>query len=315
MAGLLPSTSFVFPHQENVYHGKVRDVYTLPDHVIMVATDRISAFDYKFPELIPHKGQVLNQIAAYFLENTKDAAPNWLQAVPDPNVAVGKKCEPVMIEVVMRGALLGSAWRAYNAGNKVISGVELPDGLKEYSFFEKPIITPTTKSEEDEPITYDEIIAQNLVSKDHLDQIYEYAYKLFTKGQTMAEQRGLILADTKYEFGLLDGEIVLMDEIHTPDSSRYFYKDSYEAFLSGQSPSKPKQLSKEFFREWLIERNFTNQPGEVAPALTPEIINQISERYIELYEIVTGEKFVPDKSPDPVARIEQNITKFLEQQS
>lgn len=309
----IAGTDFSFPGQSNVYHGKVRDVYSVGDRMIMVATDRISAFDHKFEELIPNKGQVLNQIATHFLQATKDVAPNWLEASPDPNVSIGAKCEPVMVEIVVRGALLGYSWRTYDSGERIISGVTLPEDLSEYHIFDKPLITPTTKSENDEPITYDEIIEQNLVSKEDLDQIYDYAYKLFAKGQAMAEERGLLLADTKYEFGKRDGQIILMDEIHTPDSSRYFYKDSYDAYLSGSSTDRPAQLSKEFLREWLIEKGFSNQPGEIAPILDAEIISAISNRYIELYEKLIGEKFIPDKSEDKVARIEKNIYNWIKE--
>lgn len=308
----IATTDFSFKGQTNLYHGKVRDVYYIGDKVAMIATDRISAFDYKFPELIPHKGQVLNQIATYFLEATKDIAPNWLLSVPDPNVSLGHKCEPVMIEAIVRGTLLGSAWRAYEKGEREISGIPVADGLSEYHIFETPLLTPTTKSENDEPITYQEIIDQGLVDKEHLDQINNYAQKLFARGQEMAKARGLILADTKYEFGFLNGEIYLMDEIHTPDSSRYFYKDSYDAYLSDNTAGKPKQLSKEFMREWLLEKGFSNQPGETAPALDDEVIEMISQRYIELYEKLIGEKFVPDTSENPLERIEANINKALD---
>lgn len=308
----IATTDFSFKGQTNLYHGKVRDVYYIGDKVAMIATDRISAFDYKFPELIPHKGQVLNQIATYFLEATKDIAPNWLLSVPDPNVSLGHKCEPVMIEAIVRGTLLGSAWRAYAQGERQISGIPVADGLSEYHIFETPLLTPTTKSENDEPITYQEIIDQGLVDKEHLDQINDYAQKLFARGQEMANARGLLLADTKYEFGFLNGEIYLMDEIHTPDSSRYFYKDSYDAYLADNTADKPKQLSKEFMREWLIEKGFSNQPGEVAPKLDDEVIEMISQRYIELYEKLIGEKFIPDNSENPLKRIEENINRALD---
>lgn len=311
----IASTDFSFPGQTNIYHGKVRDVYSVGDKIIMVATDRISAFDHKFPELIPHKGQVLNQLATHFLEATKDVAPNWLEATPDPNVSIGVKCEPIMVEVILRGALLGSSWRAYEKGDRDISGVPVADGLREYHIFEQPLVTPTTKSENDEPITYDEIIAEGLVSKEYLDQIYDYAQKLFARGQQMASERGMFLADTKYEFGIKDGQIILMDEIHTPDSSRYFYKDSYDAYLSGASSEKPKQLSKEFLREWLLEKGFSNQPGETPPVLDAEVTKMISDRYIELYEKLIGEKFVPSTDANMLSRIESNITKYLENNS
>lgn len=301
------STDFSFSGQTDLYHGKVRDVYSVGDKIIMVATDRISAFDHKFEELIPHKGQVLNQIATHFLEATKDVAPNWLESAPDPNVSIGVRCEPILVEVILRGALLGSSWRAYEKGERAISGVPVADGLSEYHIFDTPLVTPTTKSENDEPITYAEIIEQGLVSKERLDQIYDYAQKLFARGQEMASERGLFLADTKYEFGIKDGQVILMDEIHTPDSSRYFYKDSYDSYLSGNSSEKPKQLSKEFLREWLIDKGFSNQPGETAPVLDDEVTKMISDRYIELYEKIIGEKFIPDTSENPLDRIEKNI--------
>ncbi|OGL31065.1 phosphoribosylaminoimidazolesuccinocarboxamide synthase [Candidatus Saccharibacteria bacterium RIFCSPHIGHO2_12_FULL_41_12] len=307
----IATTDFSFKGQTNLYHGKVRDVYYIGNKIVCVATDRISAFDYKFPELIPHKGQVLNQIAAHFLEETKDVAPNWLISAPDPNVSIGYKCKPIMIEVIVRGSLLGSAWRAYEHGIKTVSGVVLPDGLSEYHVFDVPIITPTTKSETDDPITYQEIIDQKLVDKEHLYRIYNYAQKLFARGREMANKRGLILADTKYEFGFLNNQVCLIDEIHTPDSSRYFYKDSYDAYLSGSSDQKPVQLSKEFLREWLLDKGFSNQAGEFAPMIDDEVIDMISDRYVELYEKLIGEKFIPNNDDSPLERIGANINSAL----
>ncbi len=308
----LSGTHFTFPNQTSFYKGKVRDVYTIADKtLVMVATDRISAFDVVLPRPIPYKGQVLNQIAAKFLEATKDILPNWVSAVPDPNVTVGQKCEPYKVEMVIRGYLTGSAWRAYKNGSRVLCGVSLPDGLKENQRFEKPIITPTTKAEvgHDEDISKEEIITQGIVSKEEYEQLEVYTQQLFQRGTEIAKERGLILVDTKYEFGKIGDTIYLMDEIHTPDSSRYFYIDGYEqAYDAGVTP---KQLSKEFVREWLIANNFMGKEGQTVPEMTDQIVQSISERYIELYEIITGEKFIKSDDANILNRIETNINSYL----
>lgn len=308
----LSGTHFTFPNQTSFYKGKVRDVYTIANEtLVMVASDRISAFDVVLPRPIPYKGQVLNQIAAKFLDATKDILPNWVSAVPDPNVTVGQKCEPYKVEMVIRGYLTGSAWRAYKNGSRVLCGVTLPDGLKENQRFEKPIITPTTKAEvgHDEDISKEEIIAQGIVSKEEYEQLEVYTQQLFQRGTEIAKERGLILVDTKYEFGKIGNTIYLMDEIHTPDSSRYFYIDGYEqAYEAGATP---KQLSKEFVREWLIANDFMGKEGQTVPEMTDEIVQSISERYIELYEIITGEKFIKSDDADILNRIETNINSYL----
>ncbi|HNF48194.1 MAG TPA: phosphoribosylaminoimidazolesuccinocarboxamide synthase [Chitinophagales bacterium] len=308
----LSGTHFTFPNQTSFYKGKVRDVYTIANEtLVMVASDRISAFDVVLPRPIPYKGQVLNQIAAKFLDATKDILPNWVSAVPDPNVTVGQKCEPYKVEMVIRGYLTGSAWRAYKNGSRVLCGVTLPDGLKENQQFEKPIITPTTKAEvgHDEDISKEEIIAQGIVSKEEYEQLEVYTQQLFQRGTEIAKERGLILVDTKYEFGKIGNTIYLMDEIHTPDSSRFFYIDGYEqAYEAGATP---KQLSKEFVREWLIANDFMGKEGQTVPEMTDEIVQSISERYIELYEIITGEKFIKSDDADILNRIETNINSYL----
>ena len=308
----LSGTHFTFPKQTSFYKGKVRDVYTIANEtLVMVASDRISAFDVVLPRPIPYKGQVLNQIAAKFLDATKDILPNWVSAVPDPNVTVGQKCEPYKVEMVIRGYLTGSAWRAYKNGSRVLCGVTLPDGLKENQQFEKPIITPTTKAEvgHDEDISKEEIIAQGIVSKEEYEQLEVYTQQLFQRGTEIAKERGLILVDTKYEFGKIGNTIYLMDEIHTPDSSRFFYIDGYEqAYEAGATP---KQLSKEFVREWLIANDFMGKEGQTVPEMTDEIVQSISERYIELYEIITGEKFIKSDDADILNRIETNINSYL----
>jgi phosphoribosylaminoimidazole-succinocarboxamide synthase len=276
-----------------VYHGKVRDVYTLDNQIlVMVASDRISAFDVILPRPIPYKGQVLNQVAAYMLNATKDICPNWLLATPAPNVSIGKKCVPFKIEMVIRGNLTGHAWRTYNSGKRTLCGVALPDGMMENDFFESPIITPSTKAAagHDEDISEADIIAQGLATVDEWQQLCAYTYALFEKGKAMAANRGLILVDTKYEFGKIGDTIYLMDEIHTPDSSRYFYANS-ERDAEGHFVGKPKQLSKEFVREWLIANNFMGKEGDTVPTMTDEWIDTISKRYIELYEQITGEQF------------------------
>ena len=309
----LTKTDFQFPGQKSVYHGKVRDVYNINDDImVMVATDRISAFDVILPKGIPFKGQVLNQIAAKFLDATADIVPNWKLATPDPMVTVGLKAEGFRVEMIIRGYLTGSAWREYKAGNRVLCGVKLPDGMRENEKFPHPIITPTTKADEghDENISKEEIIAQGIVSKEDYEQMEQYTYALFERGSQIAAKRGLILVDTKYEFGKRDGKIYLIDEIHTPDSSRYFYAEGYEEkFQKGEAQ---KQLSKEFVRQWLIENNFMGQAGQQVPEMTDEYVNSVSDRYIELYEGIVGEKF--DKASvdgDIAARIEANVKAYL----
>lgn len=306
----IQSTNFKFPGTTNVYHGKVRDVYTIQNNVlVMVASDRISAFDVILPKPIPYKGQVLNQLAAYFLEATRDVAPNWLISTPDPRVAVGYRCEPVKVEMVIRGYLSGHSWREYKSGKRIICGVSMPDGLKENDKFPEPIITPTTKAAagHDEDISREEILRQGLVSEKDYLQMEDYTRKLFARGTEMALKQGLILVDTKYEFGILNGQVVLMDEIHTPDSSRYFYADGYaERQAAGEHQ---KQLSKEFVREWLIANGFMGKEGQVVPEMTDAWIKTISDRYIELYEHVTGKKFEPVSNS--VTEIENNVTLAL----
>ncbi len=310
----LTKTNFNFPGQKSVYHGKVRDVYNINDDImVMVATDRISAFDVVLPKGIPFKGQVLNQIAAKFLDASAAVVPNWKLATPDPMVTVGLKCEGFRVEMIIRGYLTGSAWREYKAGARTLCGVALPEGMKENQKFPTPIITPTTKAEEghDENISKEEIIAQGIVSKEDYEVMEQYTRTLFDLGTRIAAEKGLILVDTKYEFGKRDGKVYLIDEIHTPDSSRYFYADGYEEkFLKGEPQ---RQLSKEFVRQWLIDRGFMNQPGQVVPEMTDEFVNSITDRYIELYEHITGDKFVREQSTDDIAaRIERNVNAWLQ---
>lgn len=309
----LTKTEFNFPGQRSVYHGKVRDVYEIDDDLmVMVVTDRISAFDAILPKGIPFKGQVLNQIAAKFLDATSDIVPNWKLATPDPMVTVGRKCEGFRVEMIIRGYLTGSAWREYRAGSRTLCGVELPEGMRENEKFPHPIITPTTKAESghDENISKEDIIAQGLVSKEDYEQMEEYTYKLFDAGTAIAAEKGLILVDTKYEFGKHDGKVYLIDEIHTPDSSRYFYADGYmERFLNGEPQ---RQLSKEFVRQWLIDHNFMNEPGQQMPEMTDDFVESVSNRYIELYEHIVGEKFEKAAdSSDLSERIENNVKEFL----
>ena len=312
MQNALTKTNFTFPGQTAVYHGKVRDVYTINnDILVMVATDRISAFDVILPKGIPYKGQVLNQIAAKFLDATADIVPNWKAASPDPMVTVGIRCEPYKVEMVIRGYLTGSAWREYKAGARTLCGIALPEGMRENQKFPSPIITPTTKADEghDENISKEEIIAQGLVGKDEYEQLEKYTYALFQRGTEMASEKGLILVDTKYEFGKRDGKIYLIDEIHTPDSSRYFYREGYEErFSKGEAQ---KQLSKEFVREWLMENGFQGKEGQQIPEMTDTFIHQVSERYIELYEKITGEKFQKADANDVLQRVEQNIRNYI----
>lgn len=312
MAKTLVRTDFNFEGQTNVYHGKVRDVYSIGnDILVMVATDRISAFDVILPKGIPSKGQVLNQIAASFLDATADIVPNWKLATPDPMVTVGKKCEGFAVEMIIRGYLTGSAWRAYKEGCREICGVKLPDGMRENERFPEPIITPTTKAAEghDEDISREEIIAKGIVSKEDYEQVEKYTRALFARGTEIAASKGLILVDTKYEFGKADGKVVLMDEIHTPDSSRYFYVDGYQEKFEKGEPQK--QLSKEFVRQWLIENGFMGKEGQQVPEMTDEYCETVSQRYIELYEDITGKKFVPCADEDLAARIEKNVSEYL----
>ncbi len=313
MSSTLLKTDYNFPGQTSVYHGKVRDVYQIGDDtMVMIATDRISAFDVILPKGIPYKGQVLNQIAAYFLEATADAVPNWKLAVPDPMVTVGLKCEGFRVEMIIRGYLAGSAWRDYQAGNRVLCGVRLPEGMKENERFPEPIITPTTKAEagHDENISKEEIIAQGIVSAEDYEVMERYTRKLFEIGTKMAADKGLILVDTKYEFGKHDGKVYLIDEIHTPDSSRYFYADGYEERLAKGEPQR--QLSKEFVRQWLIERGFMGKAGQQVPEMTPEFCDSVSERYIELYEHLTGQPFVKADESDLENRIATNVMTCLD---
>lgn len=312
MAKTLVRTDFNFEGQTNVYHGKVRDVYSIGNDILMmVATDRISAFDVILPKGIPSKGQVLNQIAASFLDATADIVPNWKLATPDPMVTVGKKCEGFAVEMIIRGYLTGSAWRAYKEGCREICGVKLPDGMRENERFPEPIITPTTKAAEghDEDISREEIIAKGIVSKEDYEQVEKYTRALFARGTEIAASKGLILVDTKYEFGKADGKVILMDEIHTPDSSRYFYADGYQEKFEKGEPQK--QLSKEFVRQWLIENGFMGKEGQQVPEMTDEYCETVSQRYIELYEDITGKKFVPCADEDLAARIEKNVSEYL----
>lgn len=311
----LTHTDFNFPGQKSVYHGKVRDVYNINDELmVMVATDRISAFDVILPKGIPFKGQVLNQIAATFLDATSDIVPNWKLATPDPMVTVGLKCEGFRVEMIIRGYLTGSAWREYQNGCRELCGVKLPEGMKENQKFPTPIITPTTKADagHDENISKEEIIAQGLVSKEDYELMEKYTYALFARGTEMAAEKGLILVDTKYEFGKKDGKVYLIDEIHTPDSSRYFYADGYQEKFEKGEPQK--QLSKEFVRQWLIDHNFMGKEGQQVPEMTDEYVNSVSDRYIELYEHIVGQKFnKADNHDDLTARIEKNVTEYLNQ--
>jgi phosphoribosylaminoimidazole-succinocarboxamide synthase len=312
MKQALTRTDFNFPGQKSVYHGKVRDVYNINDDLlVMVVSDRISAFDVILPQGIPYKGQVLNQIAAKFLDATSDIVKNWKIATPDPMVTVGIRCEPYEVEMVIRGYLTGHAWREYSAGKRTLCGVALPDGMKENEKFPSPIITPTTKAYEghDEDISREEIIAQGIVSAEEYAQLEFYTQAIFERGTEIAAEYGLILVDTKYEFGKKDGEIILMDEIHTPDSSRYFYQESYEENLINNKPQK--QLSKEFVRQWLIENDFQGKDGQKVPEMTPEYCLSVSERYIELYENIVGEEFEKADIADVAGRIEKNVTAYL----
>lgn len=309
----LTKTDFHFPGQKSVYHGKVRDVYNIGgEKLVMVATDRISAFDVVLPKGIPYKGQMLNQIAAKFLDATTDICPNWKLSAPDPMVTVGVMCEGFPIEMIVRGYLCGSAWRTYKSGVREICGVKLPDGMRENQKFPSPIITPTTKAEigeHDADISKEEILAKGLATPEEYAVLEKYTMELFLRGTEIAAERGLILVDTKYEFGKHKGTIYLMDEIHTPDSSRYFYSEGYEKRFEKGEPQK--QLSKEFVREWLMDNGFQGKAGQHVPEMTDAIVNSISERYIELYEHITGEKFVKEDTGNIVERIEKNVLKAL----
>lgn len=308
----LVKTDFNFPGQKSVYHGKVRDVYNINDDLmVMIATDRISAFDVILPKGIPFKGQILNQIAAGFLDATSDIVPNWKLATPDPMVTVGLKCEGFRVEMIIRGYLTGSAWREYQAGCRELCGVKLPEGMRENEKFPEPIITPTTKADagHDENISKEEIIAQGIVSKEDYETMERYTRALFQRGTEIAASKGLILVDTKYEFGKRDGKVYLIDEIHTPDSSRYFYAEGYEErFEKGEAQ---RQLSKEFVRQWLIDHNFMGKAGQVVPEMTDEYCDSVSARYIELYEHITGQKFEKTECDNIAARIEENVTEYL----
>lgn len=312
-AETLTQTRLQFPSQKSVYHGKVRDVYRLEnDLLVMVVSDRISAFDVILPKGIPYKGQVLNQIAASQLDATQDIVPNWKIATPHPMVTIGHACEPFKVEMVIRGCIAGSAWRAYQKGEREICGIRLPEGLQENQKLPTPIITPTTKADEghDENISKEEIIASGLVSREDYLQLEAYTQALFARGSQLAEEKGLILVDTKYEFGKKDGKIYLIDEIHTPDSSRYFYKEGYEELLAKGMPQK--QLSKEFVRQWLIDNGFQGRDGEKVPTMTPEYCQSVSDRYIELYEHITGTPFQKSKrTTDLNKEIEEAVLSFL----
>lgn len=308
------STNFNFENQKSLYVGKVRDVYNIADEMlVMVVSDRISAFDVVLPKGIPFKGQILNTIAAKFLDATADIVPNWKISTPDPMVTLGKKCEPLKLEVIVRGYLAGSAWREYQSGMRELCGIKLPEGMKENDKFPTPIITPTTKADEghDENISKEEAIAQGIVSAEDYALLEKYAIALFQRGTEIAAKRGLILVDTKYEFGKIGNEIILIDEIHTPDSSRYFYAEGYEKRQA--KGEKQRQLSKEFVREWLMENGFQGKEGQTVPEMTEEIVNSISERYMELYEQITGEKFERGDSTNVIERIENNVSKALKE--
>lgn len=308
----ITNTEFHFENQTGVYHGKVRDVYFLKnDLLVMVASDRISAFDVILPKGIPYKGAILNQIASQFLKATEDICPNWLLGTPAPNVAVGKRCEPYRVEMVIRGYLTGHAWRTYKSGERILCGVRMPEGMKEHDKFPEPIITPATKADEghDEDISRNEILAQNIVPQEAYEIMERYTRELFQRGTKMAAEKGLILVDTKYEFGMLNGEVILMDEIHTPDSSRYFYADGYED--RQRKGETQKQLSKEFVREWLIENGFQGKEGQEVPEMSEEWVNTISERYIELYEHIIGEKFDKSKAQVTPEKLKADTQAYL----
>ena len=314
MSNSITKTNFNFPNQTKFYKGKVRDVYTIgTDKLIMVVSDRISAFDHVLPAGIPYKGQVLSQIASKFLDATADIVPNWKEATPDPSVTVGKMCEPFKVEMVIRGYLTGHAWREYRSGKRILCGVEMPDGMVENQKFNEPLLTPTTKADvgHDEDISREEILSQGIVSEEDYLHLEKYTRELFERGTELAKERGLILVDTKYEFGKdSEGNITLIDEIHTPDSSRYFYIEGYEEKV--KNGETPKQLSKEFVRQWLIENGFQGKEGQEIPFMSDEYVASVSDRYIELYEIIIGEKFIKEDISNVVDRIEKNIYNFLE---
>ncbi len=311
MPSALQESHFSFPGQTDFYRGKVRDVYFFPDKLVMVASDRISAFDHVLPRAIPYKGQVLNQLAAHFLDATRDIVPNWLLATPDPNVSVGLHCKPYRVEMVVRGYLAGHAWREYRAGKRMLCGVPLPEDMRESDPFPEPIITPATKAEEghDEDISGEEIVSQGLVPAAEYRKLETYARALFARGSAMARAQGLILVDTKYEFGKKDDTIYVIDEVHTPDSSRYYYLDGYEE--RQRRGERQRQLSKEFVREWLMANGFQGKPGQKMPAMPEAFVNEVSARYIELFEKITGKRFVPAETSDILARVERNVRDFL----
>lgn len=315
MSQTITKTRFNFPGQKSVYHGKVREVYNIDnDYLMMIVTDRISAFDVVLPRGIPYKGQVLNQIASKFLDATSDIVPNWKIESPDPNVTFGHKCDPYPVEMIVRAYLTGSSWRTYKSGARNICGVPIRGGMKEHQQFPEPIITPTTKAEQglhDEDISREEILKSGLVQEDEYKLLEKYTMELFQRGSEIAAEHGLILVDTKYEFGRKDGRIYLIDEIHTPDSSRYFYADEYQQRFKKGLPQK--QLSKEFVREWLMENGFQGQPGQEVPEMTDEFVTQVSERYIELFEKITGDKFQRADISDVESRIEENVLRFLKE--
>ena len=313
MNNTILKTNFNFNNQTKFYKGKVRDVYTIDKSIlVMIASDRISAFDHVLPAGIPYKGQVLSQIAAKFLEATSDIVPNWMEATPDPSVTIGKRCEPFQVEMVIRGYLTGHAWREYKSGKRILCGVKMPNGMLENQKFKEPIITPTTKADvgHDEDITREEILNQNLVSEKDYIMLENYTRKLFQRGTEMADEKNLILVDTKYEFGKDVNEIItLIDEIHTPDSSRYFYKSDYQERIN--KGKQQKQLSKEFVRQWLIENGFQGKDGQIIPAMSEEYCTSVSERYIELFELITGDKFIKEDVSDVLHRVENNINNYL----
>ena len=311
MEKAIKTTNFNFPNLSEKYEGKVRDVYHLNNKLVMVVTDRISAFDYVLPRAIPFKGQILNQIAKKFLTMSEDIVPNWIESVPDPNVTIGKNCETFPVEMVIRGYLTGHAWREYKSGKRKLCGIDMPDGMKEHDKFPTPIITPTTKAQvgHDEDISKEKIINNGLVSKSEYEKLEEYTYKIFERGSEYAKSKNLLLVDTKYEFGKFNGEIILIDEIHTPDSSRYFYQDSYEENFNKNESQK--QLSKEFFRQWLIENDFSGKTGQILPEITYKTIIDVSNMYIELYEGIMGNKFIKRNTSNINKDIEDNILNFL----
>jgi phosphoribosylaminoimidazole-succinocarboxamide synthase len=313
MSNVIIKTDFNFQNQVNLYKGKVRDVYTIKDDLlVMIASDRISAFDHVLPEGIPYKGQVLSQIAAKFLKDTSDIVPNWMEATPDPSVTIGKRCEPFKVEMVIRGYLTGHAWREYKSGKRMLCGVAMPDGMVENQKFESPLLTPTTKADvgHDEDISREEILSSGLVKEEDYIMLEKYTRELFQRGTEIAAEKGLILVDTKYEFGMDSNNVItLIDEIHTPDSSRYFYENTYQDNLD--NGLQQKQLSKEFVRQWLIENGFQGKDGQQIPEMSEEYCHSVSERYIELYELITGDKFIKEDVTNVLERVEKNITDYL----